>query len=118
MPTLRWSHSRAHYAAHVLAFVVSLSATAAARGDDIRAAYERAERFLPAQAAKLVLNVTVEPVWIDATDRFIYRRQLANERKEFLLVDAAANMVVPAFDHARLAAALPSPSRTRCHSSA
>jgi len=71
--------------------------------------YERAEQFLPAQASKLVRNLTIEPVWIDGTDRFIYQRQLPNQGKEFVLVDPERNTTQPAFDHARLAAALATP---------
>ena len=101
-------NTRKSHTVHTLALAVALAAASAPAGaNGMREAYERAERFLPAQAAKLVLNLTVEPVWIDGTDRFVYRRQLANERKEFVLVDAAANTVASAFDHARLAAALP-----------
>jgi hypothetical protein len=79
-----------------------------APAQDMREVYARAEQFLPAQAEKLVRNLTVQPAWIDGTDRFVYRRQLPNDGKEFLRVDPAANTVGPAFDHARLAAALPS----------
>jgi len=75
----------------------------------MKGVYERAEQFLPAQASKLVRNLTIEPVWIDGTDRFIYQRQLPNQGKEFVLVDPERNTTQPAFDHARLAAALATP---------
>lgn len=81
--------------------------TLAASAQNMREVYERAEKFLPAQAGKLIRNLTVEPVWVDGTDRFVYRRQLPNDGREFLLVDPERNTVAPAFDHARLAAALP-----------
>src|SRR5262245_1001835 len=73
---------------------------------DMREAYERAVKHLPAQASKLVRNLTVEPVWLKSQDKFLYRRQLPNEAKEFLVVDAVANTVQRAFDHARLAQGL------------
>jgi dipeptidyl aminopeptidase/acylaminoacyl peptidase len=73
---------------------------------DMRSAYERAAQHLPAQASKLMRNVTIEPVWLPTEDKFTYRRQLANDEKEFLLVDATTGATAPAFDHARLAAAL------------
>jgi dipeptidyl-peptidase-4 len=79
-----------------------------ARSQDMRAAYERAAKHLPAEAVKLMRNVAVEPVWMKADDKFVYRRQLpAAGEKEFVLVDAAnPSTAGPAFDHARFAAAL------------
>jgi dipeptidyl-peptidase-4 len=74
--------------------------------DDMRAAYERAAQHLPAQAAKLMRNVSVDAVWLKGEDKFTYRRQLPNDEKEFLLVDAVANTAGPAFNHTRLAAGL------------
>jgi len=88
------------------------AASGPVHAQDMREVYGRAEQFLPAQAAKVVRNLTVTPVWIDGTDRFVYRRQLADQAKEFLRVDPAANTVVPAFDHARLAESLPSAKST------
>src|SRR5271166_2938124 len=76
------------------------------RADDMRAAYERAAQHLPAQAAKLMRNVSVDAVWLKGEDKFTYRRQLPNDEKEFVLVDAVANTTGPAFDHTRLAAGL------------
>jgi dienelactone hydrolase len=72
----------------------------------MRAAYERAAQHLPAGAAKLMRNVTVEPVWLPGEDKFTYRRQLANDEKEFVLVDANTGGAAAAFDHSRLAGGL------------
>ena len=47
----------------------------------------------------------VKPRWIDA-ERFWYRRDGADGKREFFLVDPAAGTKRPAFDHAALAAAL------------
>lgn len=78
------------------------------QAQDMRARYERAAQHLPAQATKLMRNLSVDPVWIKGSDKFVYRRQLPNEEREFLLVDAASSSTppAPAFDHTRLAAAL------------
>ncbi len=87
--------------------ILLLAITAAAPAQEMRRVYERAEKFLPANASKHVLNLSVEPSWVDGSDRFVYRRQLPGEGKLFLLVNPEQNTSVPAFDHARLAAALP-----------
>jgi dipeptidyl aminopeptidase/acylaminoacyl peptidase len=109
MSRLSLCHARLRLAGRAVVLISALAAPAApALAQDMRDVYRRAERFLPAQAATLVRNLTIEPVWIDGTDRFVYRRQLPNQAKEFVRVDPAANTVAPAFDHARLAAALPS----------
>ena len=79
--------------------------------EDMLPAYERAVKHLPAQAAKLIRNATIDPVWMKGQDKFVYRRQLAAEAKEFVLVDAVANTSGPAFDHGRLAASLTAASR-------
>ena len=48
----------------------------------------------------------VDPHWLPGGDKFWYRVDLPGKRKEFVLVDAARGERAPAFDHARLAAAL------------
>ena len=53
----------------------------------------------------LVLHLPDEVEWIEGTDRFVYRRTVAGGH-EFILVDAEKQTRQPAFDHARLAAAL------------
>jgi dipeptidyl aminopeptidase/acylaminoacyl peptidase len=94
---------------------ITYVATAQAGGDshDMRAAYERAAQQLPAQASKLVRNVTIDPVWLAGEDKFTYRRQLGNGEKEFVLIDANSNSSAPAFDHVRLAAGLSAASKKR-----
>jgi dipeptidyl aminopeptidase/acylaminoacyl peptidase len=66
--------------------------------------YQRAEQFLGRNARNLVTNDQVAPVWL-GSNRFWYRNRTA-EGGEFILVDASASSRTPAFDHARLAAAL------------
>jgi dipeptidyl aminopeptidase/acylaminoacyl peptidase len=67
--------------------------------------YARAERFLPWNAAKLVFGVSVEPHWIEGSESFWYRAA-RRDGVEFAIVDAKRGVKEPAFDHARLAAAL------------
>ena len=53
-----------------------------------------------------VFRASVEPHWIAGSDRFWYRNDLPEGRREFVLADPAKKAKRPAFDHARLAAAL------------
>lgn len=69
-----------------------------------REVYSRAERFLPWNAERLVYRLRVVPHWIDEA-RFWYRVD-TREGYEFVLVDSAKGLRVPAFDHVRLAAAI------------
>lgn len=66
--------------------------------------YARAERFLGWNASNLIAGAEVDPAWVDG-DRFLYRSRRFGT-STFMLVDPAAGTVRPAFDHARLAAAL------------
>lgn len=66
--------------------------------------YARAEQFLPWHAAKLVSGDQVVPEFFDG-DRFWFRSKTPTGH-EFVVVDPAAASRAPAFDHARLAAAL------------
>ena len=75
--------------------------------------YIRAERLLPWNASQLMSDLTVEPHWIDESDRFWYRfKRLAGV--EIMLVDPEAGTREPAFDHKRLAASLSSASGIPC----
>jgi dipeptidyl-peptidase 4 len=66
--------------------------------------YARAERFLAAAVSPLVIGGSVNPVWLP-DERFTYRKT-SGAGSEFLLVDPAKRTALPAFDHAKLAAAL------------
>jgi dipeptidyl-peptidase 4 len=83
--------------------LLSQPLTAAAQGrlED----YQRAERLLFGNASNVVHLADVSPHWIEKTNRFWYRRVEGKESR-FLLVDAEANSIAPAFDYSRLAAAL------------
>jgi dipeptidyl aminopeptidase/acylaminoacyl peptidase len=66
--------------------------------------YARAERFLGYNTNPLVSGATVRPAWL-AADRFWYLNTTA-DGVEYVLVDPARRTRTPAFDHARVAAAL------------
>ncbi len=53
----------------------------------------------------LVIDLPDAPVWQEHSDTLVYRKTVEGGH-EFVLVDAAAQTKQPAFDHARLAAAL------------
>ena len=77
---------------------------AAAQHRGTRADYLRAEQFLGGNAQELVTDDAVQPHWL-AMDRFWFRNR-TEHGYEFVVVDAATGTRRPAFDHARLAAAL------------
>jgi dipeptidyl-peptidase 4 len=66
--------------------------------------YARAEKFLAAAVNPLVVGGSVAPNWLP-DERFWYRSTTA-DGVEFVLVSPAAKSRGPAFDHAKLAAAL------------
>lgn len=66
--------------------------------------YARAEKFMGYNATPFVYNSGVRPTWLP-DERFWYRNTTANGN-EFVLVDPARGTRQPAFDHAKLAAAL------------
>jgi dienelactone hydrolase len=69
--------------------------------------YDRAARFLPENADRLVLNASVTPHWrAGPRERFTYRRALGEGRSEFVEIDAATGARKPAFDQTIVAAAL------------
>ncbi len=66
--------------------------------------YARAEKFLESAVNPLVVGGSVSANWL-AGDSFWYRGSTMTGT-EFILVDPATRSGIPAFDHARLAAAL------------
>ena len=67
--------------------------------------YERAQQFLPGNLRHVLYVADVNPHWIQRTSRFWYRKS-SPSGNEFILVDSERDAAGPAFDHARLAAAL------------
>ena len=65
-----------------------------------------------------VYKERIEPHWfasnplLDAPDRFWYRNDLADNRREFIVIDPEKPERAPAFDHARLAEALAKETKT------
>ena len=80
-----------------------LSAISHAQGT--RADYERAER-LPEITRGKVLGSRFTAHWLAGGERFWYRRDLADARRQYVLVEATDGTKRPAFDHERLAASL------------
>src|SRR5258706_2463691 len=71
--------------------------------------YARAEKFMAYNTTPLVFR-TVRAMWIGDSQRFWYRN-LTGEGSEFIVFDAAKGARQPAFDHAKLAAALGTAAR-------
>jgi dipeptidyl aminopeptidase/acylaminoacyl peptidase len=66
--------------------------------------YARAEKWMGYNTNPMVFRAGVRPVW-QGDERFWYRVTTA-EGTEFVMVDSARGTKTPAFDHAKLAAAL------------
>ena len=103
MPTLL------HRLPHITAALALLAPTATtapelAAQQVTESAYARAEQFLPWNASNLISGDQVVPEFFDG-DRFWFRSRTSSGH-EFVVVDPAAATRQPAFDHARLAAAL------------
>jgi len=62
--------------------------------------------FRPSRPVEGVYKDRITPHWLAGNTRFWYRNDLAGKAREFILVDAERGTREPAFDHARLAAAL------------
>ncbi len=86
------------------ALLVAASASAAAPKALTHADYARAERLMPYDADPLVLHSVSHVTWVN-DGHFWYRTRTAHG-SEFILVNAATGARRPAFDQARLAAAL------------
>ena len=67
--------------------------------------YRRADQFLGWNTALMVSGDVVNPTWLPDGNRFWYRNK-TRAGTQFVMVDPVANSQRPAFDHARLAAAM------------
>lgn len=81
------------------------SQAADSRDSAIWQAYQRAAWFSSDAGNRLVYKANVDARWIGDTHQFWYRNDVRGTR-EFILIDADSGTRKPAFDHARLAAAL------------
>ncbi|HYL78103.1 MAG TPA: DPP IV N-terminal domain-containing protein [Bryobacteraceae bacterium] len=89
---------------HLVLFLASAAAALAQQRAFTAADYAQAEKFMGYNTTPLVLHGGVRATWI-AGDRFWYRNVTA-QGTEFVLVDPARGARGPAFDQAKLAAAL------------
>ncbi len=87
------------------AALVSASCSSPAMGQGAKADYARIETMRGLARAS-VFRTRVQPHWFAGGRKLWYRNDLAEGRKEFILVDAQAGRRAAAFDHKRLAAAL------------
>lgn len=85
--------------------LLGLSLAAGAGAQDQPVDYHRAERFLNWNTADLVAGDQVNPIWLPDGNRFWYRNKTGGG-SEFIIVDPVRNTRAPAFDHAKLAAAM------------
>ena len=85
--------------------LVAVFACPSALGQGTRADYERSAGLAELTRGK-VLNHTLQANWLEGGGRFWYRKDLQGGRSQYVLVDAEKGTRGPAFDHARLAAAL------------
>jgi len=88
-----------------LSIVGFFAALASVHAQGTKADYDRADRIGQMALGKIA-HGRIEPIWLGSGSRFWYRSDLGGGRREFILVDPAAASRKPAFDHARLAAAL------------
>ncbi|HUE70552.1 MAG TPA: DPP IV N-terminal domain-containing protein [Pirellulaceae bacterium] len=91
----------------LLALVIGLLLilSAAAHGQGTADDYQRAARLRQTTQNK-VFRSQVRPQWLPGSSRLWYRLEVGPREHQFVLVDAAHGERQPAFDHARLAAAL------------
>jgi dipeptidyl-peptidase-4 len=84
---------------------VSFFSTKEITAQGARSDYERAFNLRKVTANK-VYKQRVNPNWFSDSKRFWYRNDLADEAREYILVNAEAGTRRRAFDHKRLAGAL------------
>ena len=73
--------------------------------------YELASAWTTQKVSKLVFDTSVTPRWLETSDRFWYSYQTRDGRR-FYLVDPLKRTKGPLFDHAKVAAALTTITRT------
>ena len=89
----------------IVTVVACLGGITHAIAQGTKADYERANS-LRSRVANTVFRAEVKPNWLPGGTRFWYRVQTGAQQHEFVLVDATAGKRAPAFDHAKLGAAL------------
>ena len=99
------SHHASKWSGPFALLLLPLGLVASAIGQDVREDYARADRLRERSQGK-VFRDRVTPHWFANNDRLWYRLDLPAGAREFVAVDATQGERKPAFDHARLAAAL------------
>jgi dipeptidyl aminopeptidase/acylaminoacyl peptidase len=94
-----------------LIFLIALPAIAQTPVSVTVADYARAEKWMGYNTNPLVFRAGVRPVW-QGDGRFWYR-VTTPEGTEFVMVESASGTKAPAFDHAKLAAALSAAAGTK-----
>jgi dipeptidyl aminopeptidase/acylaminoacyl peptidase len=89
----------------IAALAASLATTAQRTDSLSRQDYENASKFLGFGTENLVFRNGLRPNWIEGADKFWYTIN-TEKGTEFFFVDAAKKSKLPAFDQAKLAAAL------------
>lgn len=84
-----------------LAAASFVASTAVARPIDA-GDYARAEAMLPQNLSKIILNTSIDPVWVGPGDRFIYRWDLPGGKVDYIAVDPASGKRTEAFDRLAL----------------
>jgi len=87
----------------LLGMLSALASETSAQGT--RSDYQRADA-LRRRTANTVFKYKVTPHWFANNARFWYRNDLRGGKREFIVVDAVKGSRGPAFDHAKVAAAL------------
>jgi dipeptidyl aminopeptidase/acylaminoacyl peptidase len=90
---------------HISFVLVFLCFGALASAQGTKSDYERADKLGGLVQGK-VFKAKVTPHWLEGNSRFWYRNDLAEGKREFVLVDAEKGTRETAFDHAKLAMAL------------
>jgi len=94
-----------------LVFLIAIPAIAQTPVSVTVADYARAEKWMGYNTNPLVFRAGVRPVW-QGDGRFWYR-VTTPEGTEFVMVESASGTKAPAFDHAKLAAALSAAAGTK-----
>src|SRR6185436_18932621 len=67
--------------------------------------YDLAAQWTSQKVGKLVFDTSVQPRWLELSDRFWYEYQ-TREGRRFMFVDPIKRTKAPLFDHAKMAASL------------
>src|SRR5262245_42411296 len=72
--------------------------------------YDLAAQWTSQKVGRLVFDTSVQPRWLELSDRFWYEYQ-TREGRRFMFVDPIKKTKAPLFDHAKMAASLTSITR-------